>query len=197
MGFYSDEENYDIPVTSNYVTLEDGDNRLRILGSFAEKTAIQGIGYWTTIDGKRKPVRLPKNADGSIPSVPVSELETNKFGDLDLPKYFWAIPVWNYAVKRVQILEINQKTIIKPLKTYIANAKWGDPRDYDIIINRGKEGEKTVYTVTVDPKEDLDQSILDIYMNTPIKIEALFKGEDPFDTSEIDVDEVDKEISKK
>lgn len=180
MSFYDQNEQYDIPSTSNYLKFEEGDNRFRILGAFSEKTAIQGLGYWKTVEGKRQPVRLPKNADGSFPSVPVSELEINKFGDTDIPKYFWAFPVWNYAEKKVQILEINQKTILKPIQSYIGNKKWGDPRDYDIIVNQGKEGDKIVYTVTVDPKEKLESGIIDSFINMKINIQALFEGKDPF-----------------
>lgn len=178
--FYNNEENYDTPETSNYMSFEEGDNKFRILGSFAEKTAIQGMLYWKTIEGKRKPVRFPKNPDGTVPSVPISDLETNKFGELDYPKYFWALPVWNYQAKKVQILEIKQKTIINAIKAYIGNKKWGNPRDYDINVFRGKEGEKTVYTVTVDPKEDVEESIIDSYVAMDINIQALFRGEDPF-----------------
>lgn len=185
--FYGQEET-EIPSTSNYMKFEDDDNVFRILGSFGEGTAIQGMLYWTTVEGKRKPVRLPKKADGTFPSVPVSELETNKFGDLDMPKYFWALPVWNYQEKKVQILEITQKTILKSIKSYIGNSKWGDPRDYDIIVNRGKEGDKTVYTVTVNPKEKLDKAIVEQFTSMNINMRALFKGEDPFaDTSEDDI----------
>ncbi len=173
-------ENTDIPSTSSYMKFQEDDNVFRILGAFSESTAIQGLLYWTTIENKRKPVRLAKKADGTFPSVPMSELEENKFGDLDIPKYFWALPVWNYAEKKVQILEITQKSIIKGIKAFINNSKWGDPRDYDIIVNRGKEGEKTVYTVTNNPKEKLDKAIVEQYTDMKINIKALFKGEDPF-----------------
>ncbi|SRR6266496_367462 len=180
MSFYGENESVEIPSTSNYMKWEEGDNRFRILGSFSEKTAIQGLLYWKTIEDKRKPIRLPKKADGTFPSVPVAELEVNKYGNLDMPKYFWALPVYNYQEKKVQILEISQKGILKGIQAYISNKKWGDPRDYDVIVNRGKEGEKTVYTVTVDPKEKLDDSIIDSYLAMNINIQALFTGDDPF-----------------
>lgn len=184
--FYNKEENYEMPTTSNYMNFEEGDNKFRVLGSFAEKTAIQGIEYWKTVNGKRNPIRLRKNADGTTPSVPMSELEVNKFGDLDMPKYFWAFPVWNYGAKRVQILEITQKTVLKPIQSYIGNKKWGNPRDYDIIVNQGKEGDKTVYTVTVDPKEEVEDSIIDSYVAMDINMQAMFDGEDPFAGSDED-----------
>ncbi len=182
-NFYSGDQDKEIPSTSNYMQFEDGDNRFRILGSFAEKTAIRGIEYWKTVDGVRKPIRLAPNADGTFPNVPSNELEVNKFGDLDKPKFFWAFPVWNFSEKRVQILEITQKTVLGYIKKVIDNPKWGDPRDYDITVTRGKEGEKTVYTVTNDPKEKLDKAIIDAYISTNIKMQALFTGDDPFDSN--------------
>lgn len=200
MSFYDEKENYEIPSTSGYMKFEDGDNTFRILGSFAEKTAIQGLIYWkTNAEGKRNPVRVPKNPDGTFPTTPTSEFEVNKFGQLDIPKYFWALPVWNYADKKIQILEISQKSILKGIQAYLGNKKWGDPRDYDIIVNKGKEGDKTVYTFTVDPKEPLDASIVDMYLNTKINIKALFKGEDPYlseDGEGVDPDEVPDDLGK-
>src|SRR5258708_4666498 len=109
--FYNKNDSYDIPSTSNYMKFEEGDNRFRILGSFAENSAIQGVEYWKTVDKKRQPIRLQKKEDGTFPAVPASELEMNKFGEPDYPKYFWALPVWNYQDEKVQILEITQKTI--------------------------------------------------------------------------------------
>jgi hypothetical protein len=178
--FYNKNESYEIPTTSNYFKFQEGDNRFRILGAFSEGTAVQGLLYWTTIDNKRKPIRLAKRTDGTFPTVPVSELETNKFGEIDIPKFFWAMPVWNYAEKKIQILEITQKTILKYIKKVIENTKWGDPREYDFIVNKGKEGEKTVYTVTNDPKEKLEDAIVNQYIATPITITNLFSGDDPF-----------------
>lgn len=188
-NFYKAGEENDIPNTSNYMKFQDGDNRFRILGSFAEGTAIQGIQYWKTVEGTRKPVRIHRND-----SVPMEELEINKFGEQDTPKFFWALPVWNYEEKRVQILEITQKTVLNFIKKQIDNPKWGNPRNYDFIVTKEKQGEKTVYTVTNDPKEDLDKTILKQYEDTSIDINKLFLGEDPFaggkSADEISTDDV-------
>ena len=189
--FYKKGEDMSIPVTSRYMRFVDGDNRFRILGAFSEGTAIQGIEYWKTVDGVRKPIRIHRTE-----AVPVEELELNKFGDPDIPKFFWAFPVWNYEDKKVQILEITQKTILNYIKKQIDNPKWGDPRDYDFIVTREKQGEKVIYTPSNDPKEKLDSKILDIYLSTSININALFEGNDPFKNSEtVDLDEADKALS--
>ncbi len=191
--FFSKNESYDIPSTSNYMRWEEGDNRFRILGSFADGTAIRGTEYWTTVDGTRKPKRLKMG----VP-VPVEELEMNAFGEPDRPKHFWAFPVWNYQEKRVQILEITQKTILDFIKKQVENPKWGDPRQYDIVVTRTKEGNKTNYTVSNDPKEPLDKSILKAYQDMSINTPALFTGDDPFSSSateDVDVNELPENMA--
>ena|SRR3990167_7791806 len=173
--FFKKDEDYKIPVISNYFRFEDGDNRFRILGAFSEDTAIRGIEYWKTVDGKRVPVRLKMG----VP-VPTEELEMNQFGDPDMPKYFWAFPVWNYGEKKVQILEITQKTILTFIKKQIENKKWGDPRQYDFIVTRTKDKGKVNYTISNDPAEELESYITETYKKTYINMNALFDGTDPF-----------------
>lgn len=178
---------YEIPATSRYMKLEEGDNMFRILGS-----AITGMEYWKTIDGGgRKPVRLKPGV-----AVPVSELEENpKTGEVELPKHFWAFPVFNYADKKVQILEITQKTIQKAIKGYVDSPKWGDPKEYDITITRSLENGKTAYTVMANPKEEVDELIKKEFRETTINLEALYEGRDPFsEYEEIDAEEIAKKI---
>lgn len=188
--FFKKDENYSIPSTSGYMRFEEGENRFRILGSFAEGTAIMGMEYWKTIDGKRKPIRVKPGV-----SVPVSELEMNTFGELDRPRYFWALPVWNYQEKRVQILEITQKTILSYIKKQAENPKWGDPREYDFTVTRGKENGKTVYTVTNDPKEELPSEIMEQYLAMSINLNALYEGKDPFEAqTDKETEEMNEEV---
>jgi hypothetical protein len=173
--FYAEGESYEIPSDSGYMSFEEGDNRFRILGSFREGTAIRGTSYWKTIEGARKPVRLKPNV-----VVPTHELEMNKFGEMDRPKHFWALPVWNYQEERVQILEITQKTILEVIKKQIDNPKWGDPRSYDFTVTRSEEKGKTKYSVTNDPKEEIDPGIVQAFKDMHINMQALYEGGDPF-----------------
>jgi len=184
MSFFT--PNYEIPSTSRYMKYEDGDNTFRILGSFEKETAIMGMEYWKTIEGKRKPIRVRMGI-----TIPISELEEREDGEgLDMPKHFWALPVWNYAQKQLQILEITQKTIMTPIKSLASNPKWGDPFNYDLVVTRSKEGGKTTYTVTPNPKDDIPEEALKSLKETPLHIEALFDGKDPFaDTTGEDVAE--------
>lgn len=165
---------------SRYMSFEDGENKFRILGS-----AITGMEYWVTVDGKRMPKRVKVGVN-----VPISELEENpKTGELDMPKYFWAFPVFNYADSKVQILEIKQKTIRQAIKSLIDNPKWGDPKKYDLTVTRVTEKGKTSYpSVTPDPKEDVDADILKEYKAMTINLDALYDGKDPFVSQEEHID---------
>lgn len=179
-SFFNDNEDYSVPSNSRFMKFEEGDNRFRILGSFSDKTAVRGNVYWKTVDGKRNPVRVRLG----VP-IQMNELEINPFtGELDLPKHFWALPVYNYQEKRIQLLEINQKSVIDGLKKTIENPKWGDPRDYDFIVTKTVEGKRTSYVVSYDPKEELDESIVDQLESLNINMEALFDGRSPFDTDD-------------
>jgi len=163
---------YEVPTTSNYMKFEEGENRFRVLGS-----PILGTEYWITKEDKK---RAPKRLRMGIP-VPQGEIEINpQTGEDDIPKHFWAMPVWNYAAKRIQILELTQSTIMKALRAYAANTKWGNPRDYDVIVTREKVGGKTQYSVMPDPKEEVGQEILEAYEKVHINLEALYDGADPF-----------------
>ncbi len=184
MSFFN--KGYEIPTSSRYFKFEDGENTFRILGSFEDNTAIMGMEYWKTVEGKRKPIRVRMGV-----TVPITELEEREDGEgLDMPKHFWALPVWNFAQKQVQILEITQKTIMTPIKSLAGNPKWGSPLLYDLVVTRSKESGKTTYTVTPDPKSDVPEEALKALSANPIHIEALFAGGDPFmDTTGEDVAE--------
>jgi len=171
-------EGYEIPETSNYMKFEEGENRFRILAGFNQtKKAIMGVEYWVTKDdGKRYPKRLKPG----IP-VPVEELELNpKTGEVDIPKHFWAMPVYNYNAKKIQILEITQKSIQQGIMSLSNNPKWGDPLAYDIVVTQTKEGGKTSYSVTPDPKEEVSEDIAKMYKSMYLNTAALFDGGDPF-----------------
>lgn len=189
------EPDYKVPSSSGYMKFQEGENRFRILGSFLDKTAIRGVEYWVTdSEGNRKPKRLVEGTP-----VPVEELEENpQTGEIEVPKYFWAFPVFNYADKKIQILEISQKTIINAVRNLAGNAKWGNPIEYDIVVVRSKENGKTTYSVTPDPKEKVAEEIINALSATPIRIEALFEGVDPYlnNVSEELAKDADKNIKK-
>jgi len=171
-GFLPDD--YNEPSRSNYMSFNDGTNTFRVLDH-----AVIGWEYWTeeTIDGKIKntPHRV-KEED----SIPVEKVITNKFGNLNI-NFFWAFPVYNFDDKRIQILEITQKTIRKAIKGFVDNKKWGDPKDYNFEVTREKTPEgKTEYSVIAEPKEALDPTIIEQFKNMKLDMKVWMSGGDPF-----------------
>jgi hypothetical protein len=173
MSDFFPTENYEVPKgQSNYMRFQEGINRFRVLSS-----AIVGYEYFTQ---DNKPVRS-KDAPETIPS------DIKKDGKV---KHFWAFAVWNYQVSKnekgehvgaVQVLEITQNTIMKPMMALINNSKWGNPKKYDIAITKTGEGLDTEYTTQAEPPiGEPEQEIKDAYGKININLEALYDGEDPF-----------------
>lgn len=99
----------------------------------------------------------------------------------DEHKHFWAFAVWNYTDKKVQILEITQKTIMRSILALTKDEDWGDPKEYDIVVTRTGEDLNTEYNVTPKPQKELDEGILRFYKDLNINLEALYDGADPFE----------------
>src|SRR3990167_11472541 len=109
---------YKVPSTSNYMKMTEGEHTFRII-----TPAIVGYEYFKT---DNKPVR----SRTAFEETPTDIKEKGRI----MP--FWAFVVWNYEEKRIQILELTQKTLMLPLKALVDNPKWGNPRNYDITITR-------------------------------------------------------------
>lgn len=160
-NFFPDSD-YKMPETGNYMKFNEGNNSFRVLSS-----AVIGFEYFTK---DNKPVRMK-----TMPDVMPSDIKEN--GTI---KHFWAFVVYNYESKRIQILELTQKGIMKTMQSYIKNPKWGNPREYDFIVTRTGSGMDTEYSITVNPKDNIDKSITDRLSKMQIDLEALFINEDPF-----------------
>lgn len=157
---------YDLPKSGDkYTRLQDGQNRLRILSA-----PIFGYVWWEDTDDGRRPVRVPYN---KVPSNPDY-------------KHFWAMKVYNHDKECVQVLEVTQRTIQEAIRDLQMNVKWGDPRAYDIVIVRKGEGLETTYGVQPEPKEVLTAEIKKAHRDTPVDLEALYRGEDPFEVLKAD-----------
>ncbi len=176
MSFLPD--NYKDPVqTGNYMKLIEGDNTIRVLSS-----AIVGWEIWGEEEKDGKKVRVPYRfkKDEDIPQKYQDlQSETNKF------KFFWTFVAWNREEKKVQILEITQNSVRKAINALVNNPKWGDPKEYDIVITRNKTGPLPMdvdYIVTPDPKEEIDPEIVKKYKSMNINLDALYSGDDPFKT---------------
>lgn len=159
-GFLPDK--YEAPKSSSnsYMKFEEGPNKFRVLTS-----AIVGWEWWIDEDGKRKPLRTK-----DFTKVP------NEFKPE--AKHFWAFVVYNRNKERVQILELTQKTIMNSITALVHDEEWGDPKEYDILVTRKGEGLETEYSVVPIPPKPFDEEISGI---DSINLEALYKGEDPFE----------------
>jgi len=166
-------EGYKTPdIPSNYMELEEGQNAFRILSS-----AIVGYKWWVDNgEGSRKPLRV-RTAD----EVPTDV--QNATDNQAKAKHFWAFTVYNYETKSIQVLELKQQTIMRAIEALVKNAKWGDPKKYDLIIEKVKTGTKdwdVEYSVIPEPPTPLDAGIAELAKNIPVNLTALYNGNDPF-----------------
>jgi hypothetical protein len=92
--------------------------------------------------------------------------------------------VWNYKEKKIQVMEITQKTIMSVLYELEQKEEYGDLKEYDIEITKKKEGDKTTYTTLGMPPKILSKEIKEEYEKTEVKLEKLFEGEYPMETVE-------------
>ena len=166
-------EGYQTPeVPSNYMTLEEGQNCFRVLSS-----AIIGYEWWMENGEEgRRPVRV-RSAD-EIPEE-VRQATDNR----QMAKHFWAFSVFNYKTQTIQILVLKQQTIMRAMEAFTKNPKWGNPKGYDLIIERDRTGSKerdVEYHVIPEPPSPLDEGIVELAKSVPVRLEAMFTGEDPF-----------------
>jgi hypothetical protein len=154
-------KDYEAPKTEgNYFKFKKGLNTFRILSP-----AIAGYEYWTTAN---KPMRSREPWE----EVP-EDAKKNENGQFQ--KYFIAFVVYNHEAKKVQILEITQKTVREAIESLAMNKKWGDPSKYDIAVEAKGDGLEREYTVLPEPHSDAPAADI-----SGINLKALFIGEDPF-----------------
>jgi hypothetical protein len=165
-------KDYETPeIPSRFMELEEGVNTFRILSS-----AIVGYKWWVNGEGGRKPVRV-RTADE------VPEEVKNATVKRAQAKHFWAFPVYNYHTKSIQVLEIKQQTIMRAIEAFVKNPKWGNPQRYDLMIEKVKTGSRdwdVEYSVIPEPPTPIDAGIAEPAKNVPIRLEALYSGDDPF-----------------
>jgi hypothetical protein len=166
-------EGYETPeVPSSYMDFEEGLNTFRILSS-----AVVGYQWWVT-DGQegRKPVRVRTLTD-------VPEEVRQSFDDRRRARHFWAFTVYNYKTKTVQVLVLKQQTIMRAIETLAKSPKWGNPKDYDLIVEKSRTGSlprDVEYSVIPEPPSKLDEGIAELAREVSVNLEALYDGGDPF-----------------
>ncbi len=169
-------EDYTPPANDlRYMKFKDGDNEFRILSN-----PIIGWEYWIKNATEKKPVRLTYTEENG--KIATAEAKKNSDPKDQKAKHFWAMKVWNYDTKRIEILTINQKTIQATIIALSRNKRWGNPaKKYDISVFKTGADKDTEYEVQALPMTPLAEEV-EIALNSElIRVEALFYDADPFD----------------
>lgn len=149
---------------------------------FEDKVAVKLRVLWNPIVGrvdwdkrwdKPKPVRTKER-----------QAPLNVGDEKNQPKQFWALAVYNYNDKKVQVWEITQITIMRAIETLAEDEDFGDPTLYDIKVTKKKVGDKTEYNVAGLAKSDLSEEAMEIINTTPCNLDALYDWGDPFEVQD-------------
>lgn len=139
----------------------DGENRIRIV--------MRPIAGWLDWNGN-KPVRTRPNEKPKASVNPDKPL-----------KAFWTMYIWDYQLEKLFVLEITQGGVLKALTTLAKDQDWGDLTGYDLKIKKEGSGKDTRYTVTPLPHKDLAPNVLESLKASPVYLEALYEGKDPWE----------------
>jgi hypothetical protein len=168
-----------------YMKWKEGENVFRIMS-----TPIHGAVGWTSVDGKKKPIRKRPGEAFQMNEVEMTERNS--------PKHFLAFAVWNYAEKKIQVLEVTQSSIYGKINLFSKKASWGDPTQYDFIVTKTGEGISTEYETTPEPKSPVGADAQEAWekVKPTFDLNRLYDGGDPFtpstakDSGEIDVSNI-------
>lgn len=154
---------YELPKPeSKFVTLEEGQNRLRILTPAA-------IGWEAWIDGEAQ--RLP----GQENPFDIDEVDEGDYGKKLY--HFWAFVVWNFDTNKIQLWQVSQRGILTGLYDLLQAEEWGDPREYNIIVIKTVNKRKTEYKVQAVPPKPLTENIKAALAASNLSTDDLFKEE--------------------
>lgn len=125
--------------TSDFMQLEEGSNAVRMVTS-----PYQFYTHWTKdATGQNRKVRC------AIENCPLCQKGENA-------QARWYVVVLNRKTGKPAILELGMQ-IFKQVLGLKKKDKWGDPRGYDIDIERQPKGSQPLYVVSPEPKEPLTQ----------------------------------------
>lgn len=164
-------QDYKEPTTGGgYLKMKDyNEVTLRILS----EQPLMGYEYWNK-DGK--PVRLAEK-----PTSTPEDIGLDKSGNVNKIKHFWSMVVYNYKTESIEIFNITQASIRQPILALAQSEDWGNPNDYDIVVTKKGEGLNTEYAVMPKPKKPVSAEVLEALKETPVNLDALMTGDNPFD----------------
>lgn len=148
--------------------------KIRILSDF-----ISGRIVWSGhTKEEKKPFRVPDQTP-----VPVEKIGTNlRTGQPEKINQFIAAICWNYNTERMEIFETDKATILQAIYDYEMDADYGDSKEYSLKIKKTGQGMDTKYSV-LPLKEAVSKDILQAYKESKIDLTALYRGDDPFKSS--------------
>jgi len=157
-------EGYEVPKgQSSYLKFQTGENKFRIL-----TRPIIGWSDWKD----KKPYRFTMDKKPAAPFDPKQDI-----------KHFWAFVVYDYSTRKISILEITQTGVQTAIKNLQANSDWGSPLGYDITVTKSGSGMETKYATVPSPPKPVHAAITKLFSETPVNLQALFDGKDPFDAN--------------
>jgi len=95
------------------------------------------------------------------------------------PKEFRAFAVRSYEDNCIVSCEFTQSWIKHAIMDLYQNQDWGDPKEYDLTVNRTGEWMETKYTVQPSPKKELTEDQKKALENVEINMELLFDNWEP------------------
>lgn len=179
---------YDVPSGGAYMTFDEGENKFRVIAR-----PVLGYELWSD----SKPIRRPMGEDFTQEEKNSADINTYT-GEKGTPVHFWAMPVWNYKSKQIEVLKISQKTIQEALVEYIRDPEWGDLTDYDVIVVK-KTKPKVNYQVKPRPKAPLHKDIVSAKEHCVIEMDMYFANGNPIqgaDASLGDKTQATKEVEE-
>lgn len=156
-------QDYEAPKSANlnYLKLQDGPNRMRILSA-----PILGWEDWK----ERQPVRYRMDQKPDKPFDPSKPA-----------KHFWSMIVYNFDLKAIQIFHVTQVSVRKALESFVKNQAWGAPYYYNICVTKEGQDKETKYQVIPEPHSPIGHLIEQEFKNKPCWLDALFVNGDPFE----------------
>lgn len=159
-GFYG-EDYVEEQTKSKYLKIRPGETiKFRILSK-----PLQLWLYWA--GGKPYRSRI---SDGK--PINVSEAE------IKLAEVF---TIFNYNENTMQIFEVTQRSIKNRIRELVKDEAWANPFEYDMSLTRTGDGMNTKYSINPSPPNPVTDEVKQAYKETPIDLEALFDGNDPFE----------------
>lgn len=161
--------------SSDFFKPQPGDNKLRIL-----TTPIIGWEGW--IDGK------PFRREGIEKNIEDNEVEINKLSKKPAISPVWAMLIWDYEEGKVKVWNLTQKTIMAKIVAMNQDKGWGDPKKYDIGVER-IEGKRVTYDVRPYPPQKMPKDVVSAIQATELDAQNSFR--------EIEEEEENKTAHKK